>query len=100
MPRARSYFQHGPSYAKTFKQYFKQSALRSICPSPARGRIPVLVIARSPLEYFPAYRKGLDRTGIGDRDGHNYLAVGGDSNEGIPQSGEHRIRLPDDLRAH
>ena len=32
--------------------------------------------------------------------GHNYLAVGGDSNEGIPQSGKHRIRLPDDLRAH
>jgi hypothetical protein len=88
MPSARSYFQRGPGYAKTFEQYFKQGALIPICPSPARGRVPILVIARSPLRYFPVHRKGLYRTGIGNSDGHNYLAVGGDSNERIPQSGK------------
>jgi hypothetical protein len=100
MARTRSYFQQSPGPAKTFKQYFKECTLCSICSLPAPRRIPALVAVRSPLEDFPAHGQGLDRAGIANRDGHNQLTVSGDSNEGITQSGKDRFCLPDDLRAH
>jgi hypothetical protein len=73
---------------------FEQGSLSDIRMSPAQRRVPALILAGRPLEYFPAHCESLDRTCIRDCDGHDHLPADGHPHEGIPESGEHASASP------